>query len=345
VKEGNYIYLHAFCVHVSKSNPDNILNWNCAHDTMEAIRSVYASKVEPYTYDIFLVDNGSKDDSVQKLRAFFASEGLRGEEVRDEQTTIAEKGTKKIFFYISPVNTGFAGGNNIGMRFALKNGYDFVFLLNADAVVSQDCIKVLVETMKKDASIGIAGPKVYYYDFHGKKNVINFAGGKIDMWRGIGIHIGQREEDHGQYDKIYDVDYVEGSAFMVKSSVLAKVGVFDENYFAYWEESDLCMRARKGGFRVIFVGHTSIWHKVSATLGTATHKRNYYLLRNSLYFMKKHGKSTQQITASVHAIYLISRILIRNLIKEHGRDFRNLLVFSVYGILDFIREKLGFRHT
>jgi len=319
-----------------------ILNWNCAHDTMEAIRSVYASKVEPYTYDIFLVDNGSKDDSVQKLRAFFASEGLRVEEVRDEQTTIAEKGTKKIFFYISPVNTGFAGGNNIGMRFALKNGYDFVFLLNADAVVSQDCIKVLVETMKKDASIGIAGPKVYYYDFHGKKNVINFAGGKIDMWRGIGIHIGQREEDHGQYDKIYDVDYVEGSAFMVKSSVLAKVGVFDENYFAYWEESDLCMRARKGGWRIIYNGYIWIRHKESITSNERPIKE-YYLIRNSLYFTKKHGNAWTKIVLISRVLYLVSRNLASHLIKNHGKDISRWRFYIFQAVLDFLLGRMGYR--
>jgi len=337
VKEGNYIYLRAFCVHVSKSILIIILNWNCAHDTMEAIRSVYASKVEPYTYDIFLVDNGSKDDSVQKLRAFFASEGLRVEEIHDEQTTIAEKGTKKIFFYISPVNTGFAGGNNIGMRFALKNGYDFVFLLNADAVVSQDCIKVLVETMKKDASIGIAGPKVYYYDFHGKKNIISFAGGRINLWKGLGNPLGGFPDEKCE-NKIKEVDYIEGSAMMIRDAVLNKVGLFDERFFAYWEDSDLCLRARKNGFKVMFIPDSFVYHRVSMGGYDFLHysyNKIKLLTQNRMLFMRKHASTAQKFFFVWYFPYSILAALFLRTIRR--RDF-TYSIETIKATFDGIRE-------
>ena len=330
---------------MSKSILIIILNWNCADDTVEAIRSVYASKVEPYCYDIFLVDNGSKDDSVQTLRAFFASGGFRVEEIRDLQMGIAEKGTKKIFFYISPVNTGFAGGNNIGMRFALKNGYDFVFLLNADAMVSRDCIRALAHTMDKDRRIGIVGPKVYYFDFNGKKNVINFAGGKFDVWRGESIPIGRYEEDMGQYNGMYDTEYVEGSAFMVRTGTLTTVGLFDENYFAYWEECDLCTRARKSGWRVCYTGDTWIRHKIQSSIRKNSIQNfdlaRYYSFRNRLYFVRKHRNIIMRFTTMTYTIYQLTYMTIGKLIKEQGKDISTAVIFARNVLFDFITGRMG----
>ncbi|MEM3396209.1 MAG: glycosyltransferase family 2 protein [Thermoplasmata archaeon] len=264
-----------------------ILNWNCAKDTMEAIDSVMASETEPHGVDIFLVDNGSKDNSVEILRKYFTQKNYDVVEMKDVgDVKLERKGTKKILFYLSPKNLGFTGGNNLGFEFALKHGYEFVFLLNADAVVNKDTIKVLVESFT-DEKIACVGPKVYAYDYHGRKDYISFAGAKIDLWT---CKVKKRTGfDTGQYDEIFETSYVEGCAMMIRTSVLAHIGLFDEKFFAYWEESDWCIRAKKQGYNLLYVPASCIWHKgVTKSLMEMKPHILFFNNRNSVFFAKKH---------------------------------------------------------
>ena len=108
-------------------------------------------------------------------------------------------------------NYGFAEGNNIGIRFALKNlNSDYILLLNNDTVVDKDFLNYMVETGEKDEKIGILGPKIYYYN---DPQRIWCIGGKIDWKFARGLHVGTNEVDRGQYSEIKEFDYISGSAF------------------------------------------------------------------------------------------------------------------------------------
>jgi len=218
-----------------------VLTWNGRELTMECLRSLLAS-----TYprlEVILVDNGSTDGTVEAVARQFPG-----------QVKIIANGR----------NLGFSVGNNIGIAFALKGGADYVLLLNNDTLVDPGLVEALARTLSSEAEIGVVGPKIYYAS---PDNLIWSAGGEVSLWRGLARHLGIRQEDRGQYDRRRDVDYVTGCALMVKREVIEKVGMLDPSFPAYFEDTDLCMRARRAGYRVVYEPSGKLWHKISQSSG------------------------------------------------------------------------------
>lgn len=323
-----------------------ILNWNCAKDTMEAVDSVIASETVSDSIDIFLVDNGSTDDSAIVLEKYFSQKCYEVIEVkRLEDVKIDRKGTKKIFFYKSKENLGFTGGNNVGFRFALMHGYDFVFLLNADATVDKDCIMTCGKCLAQP-EIGIVGPKIYYYDYYGKRDVITFAGGIIDKKTGKVTRLGKNQiANDKRFDKNYQVDYIEGSALMVKTHVLEKIGFFDESYYLYWEDTDLCARAREKGYKVIYVGNAIAWHKDKPNVGDKiTPKYIYYITRNRLLWAKKHSSFLERMCVILHSLYILVRKSVSHFVRKPQHKKTDNLLAMIYAHIDFFTMKFGKTH-
>jgi GT2 family glycosyltransferase len=248
-----------------------ILNWNGLEDTVECLESL--KKITYPNYEVIVVDNGSQGNDAQVLKETFGD-------------------------YIHPIqndrNYGFAGGMNIGMKYAMDNSQpDCLLLLNNDVAVAPDFLDHLVEAAMADASIGIAGPKVYYYDFPKR---IQSAGSKVRMVRGLTFSIGDKQIDNGQYEKQQDVDYMD-ACLLVKNEVVQKVGLFDEGYFCYWEDVDYCIRAKKAGYRVIYAPVARIWHKVGQSANkTNVGFRDYYSTRNRIRLIRKHASKSQYLS-------------------------------------------------
>ena len=176
----------------------------------------------------------------------------------------------------------------------MEDGASYVLLLNNDTVVDPDFLGELVKAAEADPRIGFAGPKVFFYDFMGRKDVISFAGGLLDMRKGKSIHLGEKQVDGGQHDRQRDVDYVEGSCMLVRADVIKKIGMLDPAYFAYWEEMDWCVRGGRAGYRMIYVPGSKIWHKIGAS---SVGSSNVYLLtRNRFWFMRKYASRRQYIS-------------------------------------------------
>jgi GT2 family glycosyltransferase len=151
-----------------------------------------------------------------------------------------------------------------------------------------------MEKISEEPSVGFVGPKTYFYDFEGKDNVLTFAGGSLNLNKGMSQSTGFGEVDHGQYDEIKTVEYVEGSCILTKREVLEKIGFLDPKYFAYWEETDLCIRGKNEGYSSVFVPEAVIWHKVSSSVPNPT--MIYYMNRNMFWFMKKYAKRNEFIS-------------------------------------------------
>lgn len=294
-----------------------VLNWNGWRDTIECIESLY--QIEYNNFDIIIVDNGSKDESIEKIRAYckgnfevksrFFEYNQRNKPIKIIEYTREEADAgggrerehanlhsdRMLAIIKNRENYGFAEGNNIAIRYTLGAlNPEYILLLNNDTVVDRGFLGALLEVAEIDEKIGIVGPKVYYYDYDGRTDVINFAGGKLNMWKGQSFHIGINEIDIGQYDEIKQVDYIEGSALLVKKDVLNKIGLIDSSYFAYWEENDICMRAYKAGYNSIYVPSAKMRHKISSSASGSLKK--YYLTRNRFRFMKKHATKLQLIS-------------------------------------------------
>jgi len=220
-----------------------ILNWNGLGDTIECLESL--KKITYPNYEVIVVDNGSEGNDAQVLR---------------------EKFGDYIHLIQNDRNYGFAEGNNIGMRYAINSGTQYMLLLNNDTVVDTDFLTELVKNAEVDAMIGIVGPKIYYYDFEGKDDIIWSAGGKIHWWRlQVYHHIGLNDNDLPKYQNTISVDWVTGAAMMIKSSTIEQLSFLNSRYFFGMEDVEYCIKARKRDYGVVYVPSARIWHKVSAS--------------------------------------------------------------------------------
>lgn len=280
-----------------------ILNWNGKEDTIECLESL--KQITYPNYEILLVDNGSTDGSVECFR-----ERYPGMEIIENEK-----------------NLGFAEGNNVGIRRAMELGADYVLLLNNDTVVDPEFLGELVKVAGGDEKIGIVGPKIYYYDYNGQKDVIWFAGGSINLTTGKTSHYNMKKKDDRTTNKIKKVDYITGCAILIKRDVIIKIGLLDSDYFLYFEEADLCTRANKT-YDCVFVPDAKIWHKISSsTGGDFSSTMAYYFVRNRMLFMTKR-----------ESISTLKWILF--LATYSGYSARKTVIFLLRGEIDLSKSVL-----
>lgn len=293
-----------------------ILNWNGWKDTIECLESVY--QINYPNYDVIVVDNGSENESIGKIKEYaegklevtsdffkYSRENKPLSHIdysRDEAKAGGGREAeiddlppwKKFILINNGKNYGFAEGNNIAIRYALKAlNPGYVLLLNNDTVVDRDFLDELVDVAESDKNIGFVGPKIYYYDYMGENNVINFAGAKINLYTGRSSKKLFNQVDNGNYESISDTDYVEGSCILARTNVICSIGYLNPYFFTYWEDTDWCMRAKRAEYRVLCVLKARMWHKVSASSkGTI---KGYYTSRNRLKFLREYATRIQLI--------------------------------------------------
>lgn len=273
-----------------------ILNFKGADNTIDCLASLQklnlpkSVKVEP-----IVVDNGSHDNSVKKIREKFPTAMMI-----ENQT-----------------NLGFTGGNNEGIRFALKSGASHVMLLNNDTRVDSNLIINLYESMSIDDSIALVLPKIYFeagFEFHKKRykqsekgSVIWYAGGKMDWNNLIGINRGVDEVDHGQYDTREETELATGCCFMIRTELIKKIGLFDNKYFLYYEDADLSERIKKVGFRIIYEPKAIVWHKnAESSGGSGSDLQDYYITRNRFLFGMRYAPIRTRLALVRESVKLLS---------------------------------------
>jgi len=317
-----------------------ILNWNGWEDTIECLESVY--QIDYSNFDVLLVDNHSQDESLEQIRAHCSGElevisdffdynpgnkPLKVQEYGEDWKNIDDLQSvskSNLIILKNDENYGFPGGNNVGIRFAIKNlDPDYVLLLNNDTVVDKKFLNELVNKGESNKQIGILGPKIYYYT---EPDVIWSAGCRISWKLARGIQIGSGELDQGQYDDEKEVEYVSGSALLIKTDVICKIGLMDENYFLYFEESDWTLRANQAGFKSLYVPKSKIWHKVSKSGGGISKPIGlYYITRNRWIFMRKWAKRSDYW---IFVVYQIMGAVVFPI--SLSIYYRNLGLFKAY---------------
>lgn len=241
-----------------------VLTWNGRSDVLECLASV--GRLDYGNFETVVVDNGSTDGTVEEVRRRFP-----GVAVLENRA-----------------NLGYAGGNNAGMRFAASRGAEYYFLLNNDLVLDPGCLRELVAAAELHPEGGMFGPKTYRY---GSDRVLDFAGGIFDWREGRTRSIGTGEPDRGQYDEVREYDFMNGHALLVRKRVADEIGLLDEEYFIYNEETDWCIRSGKAGHACIYVPRAVVWHKVSRS--ELSLSRIYLLARNQILFMRKNASRAQ----------------------------------------------------
>jgi GT2 family glycosyltransferase len=177
-------------------------------------------------------------------------------------------------------NLGFAKSSNRGIAYALKHGAEHVLLLNNDVeMVENQTISKMIRIFESDNEIGILGCKLLF-----PNGTINYAGGFVNIIC-VG-HYGYEEPDKGQYENVRPVDYVMGAALMIRSKVIRKIGLLDEGFSPlYFEETDWCMRARFGGYKVMYTPNPRMIHRCNFT--TRTLRKNdvdFFIKKNWIRF-------------------------------------------------------------
>jgi GT2 family glycosyltransferase len=239
-----------------------ILCYNNSRLTLECLESLRA--INDDHADVLVIDNASSDGTADMIR------GQRPD----------------IPLIQAGANLGFAAGNNIGLRYALDHGYDYALLLNNDTEVAADCVSLLVATADSDPAIGIVGPLICYYE---RPDVVWSAGGTIDWRRGRSAMRGLNKIDDGQYHALTDVDFVTGCALLCKRAVIERVGLLDERFFMYYEETEWCVRAARAGFRIVHAPQARVLHKIPLDARDDQPYVSYYMTRNRLLFLRATG--------------------------------------------------------
>jgi len=257
-----------------------LLNLNRKADTLECLDSI--ARMTYPSWFIVLVDNGSTDGSIEAIGSW-------------------SNKNKPVAQIQNSENLGFSAGCNKGITEALRTGADYVFLLNNDTVVAPDALTLLVERAESDRRIGMTGPKIYQY---GKHRVLDSAGTRAIPWLAQAFLIGHGEEDHGQFDAVAVMPYITGTALLIKRQELQDLGLLDEDYFVYFEDFDLGLRAMQAGMLSVFEPKALIYHKGSQTAGFGSPFYLYHSIRSRILFARKHIPNLPFLMAFLPYLFL-----------------------------------------
>jgi GT2 family glycosyltransferase len=232
-----------------------------------------------------------------------------------------------------PRNLGFAEGCTLGMSVAFENGADFVLLLNNDAVADPDFLGPLVKAASDHADAGLVSPQIVHLN---RPHEGWYQGGTFSLWTGIPVQ-GHRRRVLAADQPPREVDYATGCAMLIRPAVIERVGSFDPEFFAYCEDLDLSIRARRAGFRVLLVPASLVYHDVSDEPSRAA-LRIYYSTRNLMEVMRKHAPWYKWFSFGVNFLARwVGFFVVLALVRGQPRDLTAL----VRGLLDFARRRLG----
>lgn len=288
-----------------------VLSWNRREDTLACLESLAG-------VETVCVDNDSEDGSADAVaKRFPAVELLRNEE-----------------------NTGYAAGNNAGIRRALERGADWVWLVNNDVVVDPAAAGALLAGARARPDAGVLACKVYFAD---PPDHLWYAGGRFDLLLGYsGRQDGYGQRDDGRFDTLRDVERATGAAMAVSRAAVERAGPLDEELFAYVEDVEWCLRIRKAGFGVVFVPGARVWHRVSASTGGAGSATSlYYDTRNTLVVCERYRPLPPPLRELRRAVVVGSHLL--QAVRLPNR--REAVAAVLEGRRDFKRGRLGPRGT
>lgn len=274
-----------------------IVNYNSSSLTTACLKSLEKVVIKGADFEVIVVDNGSRDE-------YQAPKLLQN----------------KVVVLRSESNQGFTGGNNIGIHHAIeRSNADFVLLLNNDTNVTPTFLQSLYDFLIERDQFGMVCPKIYFAkgrEYHSQSylpeqtgKVLWFAGGSIDWQHLTAFHRGVDEVDRKQFLPQNESEFCTGCCVLIKREVLEKIGFLDTDYFLYFEDVDLSVKAKLFGYKIGYCDTDHIWHEnAGSSNGPGSPLHTYYQTRNRLQFFWKYGNWQVKMTAG----RLISRYLRSN---------------------------------
>lgn len=284
-----------------------VLNWNGWLDTIECLESLLRSDYA--NHQIVVCDNGSQDHSLERLTEW--ANGLL--EIKGtledgrlwsyrpapkpvpfviydspaEAFAVPTISAAPIIFIRNGTNLGYAGGNNVGIRFAIQVlRAQYVWVLNNDTVVDSHAISQFAKafTLRPDAAV--LGSRLMQY--RSPKTIQALGGGKLNPRLARETQVGRGRDNHDAIGETIELEHVIGASMFIRANAVEDVGLLDESYFLYREETDWCLQMRKNGWRLLYCPESVVWHKEGHSIGFKSVLHDYYAVRNMLYLIQKH---------------------------------------------------------
>jgi len=338
-----------------------VLNWNGWQDTIECLESLLHLDYQDYT--VLVCDNGSSDNSLQKI-AEWAKCRVSAECVnpqlsrlispphprpipyheltREEAETRCGNYGAPLILIRNAANLGFAGGNNVGLRYALRNSNcQYCWILNNDTVVEPDALSAMVHTMQQRPEVGLCGS--LNLDYSNPKVVQAQGGRAYNRWTGRVSKVAScLVEDLDSCPA--RMDFISGSSMLASRSFLEKVGLMDESYFLYFEELDWAMRA-KAKFALGYARESVIYHKEGASIGTNQDRRKrsllseMYLTRNRVLFTRRFAPRALPTVLISVCLAAAERFVTGDV--RRARSMLSYMLCGLYGRLPSTRNDIG----
>lgn len=281
-----------------------IVNWQRGCDTVECIQSLIDNG-EDCLAGIAVCDNASPDESMSFIRSYLEQRAIEFNEyayvgevfcaVVAKSNSDAIPSEPKVVLINTGANLGFAGGNNVGIRYAtVRENCEYILLLNNDATIAPGCLRAMASRFKHDQNIGLVGCTIL--DAQARDRVQAVGGASFKAWLARGDVIGRgtaADDIRCPKDVERRLDYIHGAALMIKRECVERVGLMEERYFLYYEEIDWAIRAKRCGFLLGYAESAVVFHKGGATIGSneVESERSllseYYLVRSAILFTRK----------------------------------------------------------
>lgn len=290
-----------------------LLNWNGHADTIECLDSL--KNINYPNYKIFLVDNNSKKTSVDTIKEYLKNQDYYIYDVATSKDLSKYSMDEKtnLLFILNDNNAGFAGGNNVALRYFIeRKPTDYVLLLNNDTVVSEDFLDALLDKIKEEQDIGFVGITHYYYDE--KDRIQTVGGGKVDYVHGESMAVTKKGTKY--------FDFITGSCILLSTQLLCKIGPIREDYFMYWEDVDWSTQARKKGYNLTVADYGCIYHKEGSSIKSLN--RIYYHTRNRIRYMRYNTTKKEYHKFLIYITLFVLKESLTNMIKD--RNYSKTLI-------------------
>lgn len=282
-----------------------IVNYNGSKDTLACLDSI--KNITYKNYKVIVVDNGSSEDK-----------NILSDTISDEN----------IQLILLNKNIGFSAGNNVGIRYALNQGADYIVLLNNDTVVEPDFLTNAICRMQKNNNekIGILIGKIFYFSSPHK---VWYAGGEVTKLLSRVLHY-DTDDDSISTEERY-VNYATGCYYCIPSSVIKIAGELPEEYFLYCEDTDYSTAVINNGYRILYYPQSVIYHKVNGSTGSNSDLYKYYTTRNKFYYIKKYRSGIPLVLSMA---YQIARTIRNYLFRGHS-------IAYLWGMMDYYKNRMG----
>ncbi|MBR4109664.1 MAG: glycosyltransferase family 2 protein [Oscillospiraceae bacterium] len=281
-----------------------ILNYNGWQDTLDCVQSVQHSNYSDT--NIVVVDNASTDGSFDILKQELSSD---------------------VILLHSDKNIGYAGGNNIGIRYAVEQGAEYLCILNNDTVIAPDAFTKCIDLLDRDPSIGFTGPLVMEFD----RESVQSTGGNIYIQKG-NVTLNNNGKRPSELPQEVPCDYIGGACILLRASLLEEIGVIPEAYFLFFEETEWCYRAQLAGYRNVCLTDAQVRHKGSASIDVINGLHAYLMERNRVAFVKRNINSKARYL--LYLMYQFVKTVYRALFKN--KVYWSYLKYQLDGALQRI---------